>query len=86
MVLWTQDVLVAAARIYLAAGFTLMEEEPHHSFGTDLVGQIYELELTASAPGAFESSHSAGGKIDARRRSGRASRRRRELFAKADNH
>jgi GNAT superfamily N-acetyltransferase len=65
MVLWTHDVLVAAARIYLAAGFTLIEEEPHHSFGADLLGQIYELELTASAPGTNEPSHSAGGKIDA---------------------
>ena len=45
MVLWTNDPLVAARRIYLAAGFVLTGEEPHHSYGVDLVGQTYELEL-----------------------------------------
>ena len=28
-----------------AAGFRLKKEEPHHSFGHDLVGQEWELEL-----------------------------------------
>jgi GNAT superfamily N-acetyltransferase len=48
MLLWTNDPLVAAARIYLAAGFRLVAEEPHHSFGVDLVGQTYQLELKAA--------------------------------------
>jgi DNA-binding MarR family transcriptional regulator/predicted N-acetyltransferase YhbS len=45
VVLWTQSILVAAHRIYQRAGFKLVKEEPHHSFGHDLVGQEWELEL-----------------------------------------
>jgi GNAT superfamily N-acetyltransferase len=45
IVLWTQSMLSAAHRIYQGAGFVLVKEEPHHSFGHDLVGQEWELDL-----------------------------------------
>jgi DNA-binding MarR family transcriptional regulator/N-acetylglutamate synthase-like GNAT family acetyltransferase len=43
--LWTQSILVAARRIYEGAGFHLVHEEPHRSFGHDLVGEHWERKL-----------------------------------------
>lgn len=45
LTLWTNDVLVAARRIYERCGFRLVRQEKHHSFGHDLVGQYWKLPL-----------------------------------------
>ena len=47
--LWTQANLLAARHIYKQAGFTLVETEPHHSFGVDLVGEYWALKLKGKA-------------------------------------
>ncbi len=45
IVLWTQSCLAAAHRIYKKAGFRVVKREPHHSFGKDLIGEVWELKL-----------------------------------------
>ncbi|UFZ07364.1 helix-turn-helix domain-containing GNAT family N-acetyltransferase [Bradyrhizobium ontarionense] len=45
VVLWTQSILTAARDIYARAGFRKIAEEPHASFGAELMGETWELEL-----------------------------------------
>jgi len=45
MTLWTQSILLAARHIYKQAGFQVVREEPHHSFGKDLTAETWELNL-----------------------------------------
>jgi GNAT superfamily N-acetyltransferase len=43
--LWTQSILGAARHIYKEVGFELVHEEPHNSFGHDLVSETWEMKL-----------------------------------------
>jgi DNA-binding MarR family transcriptional regulator/N-acetylglutamate synthase-like GNAT family acetyltransferase len=45
IILWTNDILVSARRIYEATGFSLVEQTPHRSFGHELVGQYWARDL-----------------------------------------
>ncbi len=41
--LWTQSNLLAARKLYVAAGFKLTKSEPHNSFGQSLIGETWNL-------------------------------------------
>lgn len=45
IILWTNKGLDAARHLYEQEGYKLKKEEPHHSFGKDLIGQFWEREL-----------------------------------------
>ncbi len=45
LMLWTNSVLLEARHIYQKTGFQLVAEEAHHSFGHDLIGETWELDL-----------------------------------------
>ena len=45
MTLWTQSILIAARGIYQRAGFKLTAQEPHRSFGADLIGETWDIAL-----------------------------------------
>lgn len=43
--LWTQSILTEARALYAAAGFVKVASTPHRSFGAELIGETWELEL-----------------------------------------
>jgi len=46
MVLWTQSELPAARHVYQQAGFRLLQQTPHRSWGRDeLVSETWEMKL-----------------------------------------
>jgi DNA-binding MarR family transcriptional regulator/GNAT superfamily N-acetyltransferase len=57
LTLWTQASLTAARHLYQQAGFELTAREPHRSFGHELVGETWRLDLkeSGSVPAARRS-------------------------------
>ncbi len=64
MTLFTTANLVSARRIYEAVGFQLVDEEPQHRFGHDVVGQHWRLDLASAADQPLPSgSQDAGDRV-----------------------
>ena len=53
LTLWTNDVLVAARGVYVAAGFRLVASQPHNDFGPSIVGEDWELSLRSRGKGNY---------------------------------
>lgn len=45
MTLWTNDILLAARRIYVSRGWIMTSAEPVHAFGQDMVSETWEVNL-----------------------------------------
>ncbi|MFJ5263721.1 GNAT family N-acetyltransferase [Streptomyces sp. NPDC088387] len=48
LVLWTNDILASARHLYQRQGYVLVAEKPHRSFGVDVTGQDWRLDLRAA--------------------------------------
>jgi len=59
MVLWTVDGLTSARKIYEVHGFELIEETPQHSFGHDVIGQLWARDLSQHTGITACESHTA---------------------------
>jgi GNAT superfamily N-acetyltransferase len=64
IVLWTQDILHDARKIYARAGFQLIMSEPHDLFGSGLVGETWELVLATAARGPARTAGPHRGMIE----------------------